>query len=121
MDPANGLVLLFLIYAVIFAGAGAAGRLALGWGLGDRKRIARCVIGGLLGSFAGTFAFEVVNRSLVTSEPDPEASWLLSRCYLQEKDWEHAALALKGAGSYRHDYPLDSEPAPYVEAARCAL
>jgi tetratricopeptide (TPR) repeat protein len=59
-------------------------------------------------------------RSLSSSETDPEASWLMSRCFLQEKDWEHAALALKGAGSYRHDYPLDPEPAPYVGAARCA-
>jgi len=60
-------------------------------------------------------------RSLPTWENDSEASWLMSRCFLQEKDWKHAALALKGAGSYRHDYPLDPEPAPYVGAARCAL
>jgi len=59
-------------------------------------------------------------RSLPTSAADPEASWLLSRCFLQEKDWKHAARALEGAGSYRQDYPLDPEPAPYVGAARCA-
>ena len=61
MDPARGLILLFLIYAAIFAGVGAAGGLALGWGLGDRKTISRCVIGGILGSFVGTFAFEAIN------------------------------------------------------------
>jgi len=59
-------------------------------------------------------------RSLPTSAADPETSWLLSRCFLQEKDWKHAAGALEAAGSYRHDYPLDPEPAPYVGAARCA-
>jgi hypothetical protein len=61
MDPASGLNLLFLIHAAIFAGVGAAGGLALGCGLGDRKSIVRCLIGGLFGSFVGTFAFEAIN------------------------------------------------------------
>ncbi len=58
--------------------------------------------------------------SIPALKTDPEASWLLSRCFLQEKDWKQAALALKGAGSYRHAYPLDPEPAAYVGAAGCA-
>jgi len=61
MDPANGLLVLFLIHTAIFAGVGAAGGLALGLGLGDRKIIGRCLIAGLLGSLVGTFAFEAIN------------------------------------------------------------
>jgi tetratricopeptide (TPR) repeat protein len=51
--------------------------------------------------------------------PDPEASWLLSRCFLQEQAWGPAAAALERAGSYRADYPIEPEPAPFVGAARC--
>jgi len=75
MDPTRGLVGLFLIHAGIFAGVGAVGGLALGWGLGDRKLIGRCLIGGLFGSFVGTFAFEAINSLafplLGTFEPVP--------------------------------------------------
>lgn len=61
MDPASGPILLFLVYAAIFAGVGAACGLALGWGLGDWKKIGRIVIGGVFGSFVGTFAFEAID------------------------------------------------------------
>jgi len=61
LDPASALILLFSIHAAIFAGVGAAGGLALGWGLGDRKTIVHCLIGGLFGSVVGTFAFEAIN------------------------------------------------------------
>jgi hypothetical protein len=75
MDPARGLILLFATYAAIFAGVGAAGGLALGCGLGDRKMISRSLVSGLLGSVVGTFAFEVINSLafplLVTFEPVP--------------------------------------------------
>jgi len=75
LDPARGLVMLFVTYAAIFAGIGAAGGLALGWGLGDWKLIIRCVIGGLFGSLLGTFAFEAINSLafplLETFEPVP--------------------------------------------------
>jgi len=60
-------------------------------------------------------------RTLSAAETDPEASWLLSRCCLQEREWKDAAAALKEAGSFRHDYPLEREPAQFVGAARCAL
>jgi len=75
MDPASGLIVLFLIHSGIFAGVGAAGGLALGWGSGDRQLIGRCLIGGLFGSFVGTFAFEAINSLafplLRTFEPVP--------------------------------------------------
>jgi tetratricopeptide (TPR) repeat protein len=52
---------------------------------------------------------------------DPESAWLLSRCLLQERAWGPAADALQQAGSYRDNYPLEPEPAPFVGEARCAL
>ena len=52
--------------------------------------------------------------------PDREASWLLSRAYLQAGNGSEAALALARSGSYRAEHPLDPEPAPYVGEARCA-
>jgi len=55
------------------------------------------------------------------SASDPESSWLLSRCLLQEKEWREAADALERAASYRNDYPLEPEPAPFVGEAKCAL
>jgi hypothetical protein len=75
MDPASGIIMLFLVHAAIFAGVGAAGGLALGWGLDDRRLIGRCMIGGLLGSFVGTFVLEAINSLafplLGTFEPVP--------------------------------------------------
>jgi hypothetical protein len=74
-DPAKGLILLFSIYAAIFAGVGAAGGLALGWGLGDRRTIGRSLIGGAIGALVGTFAFQSINSLafplLATFEPVP--------------------------------------------------
>jgi tetratricopeptide (TPR) repeat protein len=55
------------------------------------------------------------------SGSDPESAWLLSRCFLQEREWRQAADALEQGASYRHDYPIEPEPAPFVGAARCAL
>jgi hypothetical protein len=70
----GGLLLLFT-RAGIFSGIGAAGGLALGWGLGDRRLIGRAAIGGLLGAVFGALVFDVIN-SLVfpmvrTYEPMP--------------------------------------------------
>ncbi len=79
MDPGSGLILLFMIYAAIFAGDGVAGGLALGWGLGDRMMIVRCLIGGVFGSFVGTFAFEAINSLAfpLSGSFDPvPAEWL---------------------------------------------
>jgi tetratricopeptide (TPR) repeat protein len=61
-----------------------------------------------------------VLRAIPGSESDLESAWLLSRCFIQERDWARAAEALRAAGSYRGDHPLEPEPAPYVGEARCA-
>ena len=57
---------------------------------------------------------------LLRSGPDPEASWLLSRAFLQKGDKPQAQEALHQAGSYRFDHPLELEPAPYVGEGRCS-
>ena len=71
----TGLPLLFLTHLAIFAGIGAAGGLALGWSLGDRRVIVRCMIGGIVGALVGTLVFEVTNfvafPNLRTFEPVP--------------------------------------------------
>jgi hypothetical protein len=59
--PDSGLRVLFLTHAAIFTGVGALSGLALGLGLGDRLAMGRALFGGLLGSFLGTIALEVVN------------------------------------------------------------
>jgi hypothetical protein len=58
--------------------------------------------------------------AITTSGFDPEVSWLLSRCSIQEKAWSRAAQELQSAQSYRHDHPMEPEPAPFVGSARCA-
>jgi hypothetical protein len=58
-------------------------------------------------------------QALLAAGPDPEASWLLSRCFIQEREWTHAASVLQQVPSYRSEYPLEAEPAPYVGEARC--
>jgi cytochrome c-type biogenesis protein CcmH/NrfG len=59
-------------------------------------------------------------QDLLAREPDAEAAWLLGRCYIQEQDWGRAATMLQPGASFRAEHPLESEPAPYVGAARCA-
>jgi tetratricopeptide (TPR) repeat protein len=51
---------------------------------------------------------------------DPEASWLLSRAYLQNGRSAEASAALKQSGPYRDENPLMPEPSPFTGAARCA-
>jgi len=58
-------------------------------------------------------------ESLSNSEQGPEAAWLLSRCFLQERAWDAATAALERTGSYRAENPTVPEPALYVGAARC--
>jgi tetratricopeptide (TPR) repeat protein len=58
-------------------------------------------------------------QALLARGPDPEASWLLSRVYLQQGATAEAHEALDRAGSYRSDNPLEEEPSPYVGEARC--
>ena len=59
-------------------------------------------------------------QALLAAGPDPEVSWLLSRCFIQEGDWTQAAAVLPQASSFRTEHPLEPEPAPYVGEARCA-
>jgi tetratricopeptide (TPR) repeat protein len=51
---------------------------------------------------------------------DPEASWLLSRAYLQNGRSSDALAALKRSGAFRDENPLVPEPSPFTGAARCA-
>ena len=57
----NRVLLLLLTHLAIFAGVGAIGGLAFGWGLGDRKAMIRCMFGGLVGALVGSFVSEVSN------------------------------------------------------------
>ena len=59
-------------------------------------------------------------ETILVAAPDPEASWLLSRSFIQERNWEKAAAVLEQAPSFRAEHPLEPEPAPYVGEARCA-
>jgi tetratricopeptide (TPR) repeat protein len=52
--------------------------------------------------------------------PNQEASWLLSRAFLQVGLVAEAAKAFQESGSYAADDPTRFEPAPFVGAARCA-
>jgi tetratricopeptide (TPR) repeat protein len=52
--------------------------------------------------------------------PRPEASWLSSRAALQEGAIADAIAALRAAGPYRADHPLELEPGPYLGEAGCA-
>jgi tetratricopeptide (TPR) repeat protein len=80
-----------------------------------RKRLARALLKAGQPAEART-----VLQVVLAAGPDPEASWLLSRCFVQEGDWKNAAAVLSQAPSYRSEHPLELEPAPYVGAARCA-
>src|SRR5262249_46783836 len=52
---------------------------------------------------------------------DAEASWLLSRAQLQRGDIPAAVAALRIAGGYRAEHPLEFEPSAYVGEVRCAV
>jgi tetratricopeptide (TPR) repeat protein len=59
-------------------------------------------------------------RPVLEAGADREASWLVSRAFLQEGHSRAAAAHLTESGDYRADHPLEAEPAPYVGEARCA-
>ena len=63
---------------------------------------------------------QTVLETVLGAGPDPEASWLLSRCFIQEKEWKRAAAVLEQQPNFRADHPLMPEPAPHVGEARCA-
>ncbi len=63
---------------------------------------------------------ERILLGLLSTGIDPEASWLLSRAYLQEKRWSPAEAAREQAASFLAATPCPSEPAPRIGEARCA-
>ena len=75
----------------------------------------------LLGAFrlAGELQLHA-SRLIDEAGADAEASWMLSRAFLQEGDIPLAVEALERSGSYRADHPLDLEPSPYVGESQCA-
>jgi hypothetical protein len=56
---------------------------------------------------------------VLNAGPDPEASWLLSRAYLQEGMQAEALAAWQKGGPFRGENPLVPEPAPFVGSAAC--
>jgi tetratricopeptide (TPR) repeat protein len=59
-------------------------------------------------------------RTVLAKGPDPEASWLLSRVELQQKDWAASRADLERSGSFRETIPTLHDPSPYVGSASCA-
>ncbi|MGO9469035.1 MAG: hypothetical protein ACLQVF_33320 [Isosphaeraceae bacterium] len=61
----------------------------------------------------------VLLMAILDPGPDPEASWLKSRAALQRGNLGEAATALKAAGTYRSQHPLEADPSPFVGESRC--
>ncbi len=59
-------------------------------------------------------------QALLAGGPDAEASWLLSRAFLQAGNIPGAATASKQAAAFAEANPVLADPAPYVGAKRCA-
>lgn len=57
--------------------------------------------------------------NVLSGGSDPVASFLLSRCYLQEGNLAEATSVLKQSNASARS-PMADEPAPYVGSARCA-
>ena len=81
-------------------------------------QVRKLLAGSLLRSSRAAEARPVLEMHLKAG-PDPEATWLLGRCFIQEGDWDRAAATL-GHPPYRDEHPLEPEPAPYVGESRCA-
>ena len=60
-------------------------------------------------------------ETILAKGPDAEASWLMSRAYLQEGALPEALAAFKQAGSFTEENPTLSDPAPFTGARSCAL
>ena len=58
-------------------------------------------------------------QTVIKSQPDREAYWLLSCAALQEKAIPETIAAIQAAGSYRANHPLELEPGPYVGGSTC--
>jgi len=80
-----------------------------------RKRLARALLRTGKPAEAGAQLAVVKARGR-----DLEASWLLSRAWLQQGDISAATAALTQSGGYGDRDPTVIEPAPFVGAARCA-
>jgi tetratricopeptide (TPR) repeat protein len=81
---------------------------------GTRKDLARALL------HAGQPAEARGQLQLILAKaPDAEASWLLSRAYLQECAVPEALVALKEAGSFADEDPTRPDPAPYSGSASC--
>jgi tetratricopeptide (TPR) repeat protein len=63
---------------------------------------------------------QIVLSAILGAGPDSEASWLLSRCFIQVKDWKRAAEFEGQHSQFRAEHPLEPEPSPYVGETRCA-
>jgi hypothetical protein len=59
-------------------------------------------------------------QTVLAHGPDAEASWLLSRAFLQENASAEALSALRAAGSFSEEHPTQLDPAPFVGAESCA-
>ena len=80
-----------------------------------RKLLARALLSGQKPGEA-----RAVLRPVLDLGPDPEASWLLGRAWLQEGNSAEALAATEQAVGYGRDDPTAEEPAPFVGDARCA-
>ena len=59
-------------------------------------------------------------QKILAGGPDAEASWLLSRAFLQEGAVAKALGAFKEAVSFADENPVLADPAPFVGSASCA-
>ena len=59
-------------------------------------------------------------QRVLADGPDPEASWLMSRAYLQEGAWDQALAVSRAASSFSEENSTVPEPAPWTGAASCA-
>jgi hypothetical protein len=80
-----------------------------------RKLLARTLLQTSEPARAKTFL-----EAVLAGGTDREASWLMSRAFLQENQVAMAAETLSAAGDYGHDDPTRPEPAAYVGAKACA-
>jgi tetratricopeptide (TPR) repeat protein len=79
-----------------------------------RKQLARC----LLASERSALARDELVK-LPDAERDPEASWLLARCDLQQGKTTPAQVLALGR-AYREAHLLEPEPAAFVGGSQCA-
>ena len=59
-------------------------------------------------------------ETILATEPDAEASWLMSRAFLQEGALPAAVAAYKEAGSFAEENPTVPDPSPFAGAESCA-